>query len=276
MTADNSTIANRFNDTVNKGKNKLDNLYNNDDLTQDYANWMGTWGNTNYEGDMHGIHKSKSKNFNQGGLLNDSITGFEDYNKNKLDNWSQNYFYSDWIGRNNLWDSNSDDEYVNNYLNTEYDSALEQLERALKRGTLTDTTYQNALDQLNSDRLAAETYLGDKTQSVIDGYISNLEKLGTNIQTDIDKYTLANYSQANSDFFGNQIDDLYNQQLNSLASNMEAAMDGFVPFDVSSIIGNAQVAGGINNNLSENLINVINDNKIKKDQQIGLGNQGIF
>ena len=53
-------------------------------------------------------------------------------------------------------------------------------------------------------------------------------------------------------------------------------MDGFVPFDVSSIIGNAQVAGGINNNLSENLINVINDNKIKKDQQIGLGNQGIF
>ena len=47
-------------------------------------------------------------------------------------------------------------------------------------------------------------------------------------------------------------------------------------FDVASLIGDAKVANGINNMQGNNLLSAIEDRNKKKDQQIGLGNQGMF
>ncbi len=274
MTADNGRINDRFNNTKDKVLDQLD-KYDNEQLLNDISKWIGSWGNSSYDGDMHGIHRSKSKKFDQNALINDMIKFFTDEQTQDMLNWL-NGFVGDWTNSDRYWSDTADDEMINNYISDKYSSALDQLDRALKRGLLTETSYNNAINELNNDRSIMESNAQSFGSNQMNTYRDDLENTFNSFSDIVDNYNLGQYGTVNSGFLNNELNKTYNNQMNNFYNDMIANLDQLGGFDVSSIIGDAKVASGIGNQQSNDLINAIEDTNKKKDQQIGLGNQGMF
>lgn len=174
------------------------------------------------------------------------------------------------------WNSASDDDYVNSFIDTQYNDAMEQLERALKRGTLSQSGYENALNNLNLQKSGAYNTIGSIGQGILDNYRNDLNTKVQGFASDIDNFNLNMYDQMNTDEFKSGIDNLYNDQLNSFENEFNLQTQDLKPFDISSIIGDARVAQGVNNTQTDQLLGAIEDTEKKKKNKVGLGNQGLF
>lgn len=282
MTKSNAQQDKRYNaakDEANIYANKTYDTY--DSWVDDFNKYLGTRNNRTYDGDMYDIHKSgggwdvRSKT-----LGKNMVNQYEKYIKNLLEKQYNTKFGAEgW--QNSYLPTNEASLYVDNYLNNEYNSALEQLERAFKRGTLNDDQYNNAISKLDMQRNAANSTYGQLDEQLMDTYKTGYQEFANKYVDDIANYTLHNYDTLNMNTINN---DLLNQQadyLNDMSSTLDQnllAMSQDNPlFDINSIIGNAKVASGVYNNKSDNLLQAISDEEAKKEQQkIGLGNQGLF
>lgn len=280
MTASYGTQQQRKIDTQNKAINQVAHDYNNDKLNTDFTNWLniGGYGNENPTKNF-GIYKSSSGSFNQDGMRDDMISKFTDYNKRNLQNYMDNNFAD--LGTSNLWLNNywnnqSDDNLVNDFINTNYDNTLSQLDRALKRGTLSQKGYDSALNDLNKQKSSAYTTVGGIGQGIIDGYKKTLTEKAQGYGENIDKFDLGKYGTVNVDNYSNDFQNTYNDQLASFENDFNLMTQNYTPFDVSGIIGDARVAQGVNNTQSDPLLTAIEDTEKKKDQKVGLGNKGLF
>lgn len=280
MTASSYRQQQRKINTQNNALNKVANQYNNNKLNNDFAAWINSGGYDKENPSKNfGIHKSNSGSFNQNGMRDDMISKFTDYNKRNLQNYMDNNFAD--LGTSNLWlndywNNQSDDNLVNNFINTNYDNALTQLDRALKRGTLSQKGYDSALNDLNTQKSGAYTTVGGIGQGIIDGYKTALTEKAQGYGQNIDKFNLGNYGQFNVDNFRNDFQNTYNDQLANFENDFNLMTQDLKPFDISGIIGDARVAQGVNNTQTDPLLNAIEDTEKKKDQKIGLGNKGLF
>lgn len=280
MTASASKQQARLNDTKNKATAKLARKYNNNQLNSDFSNWLNNNGYENsggYEG--YGIHKSKGNKFNQAGMRDDMINEFTQQQKKAMENYMNQNFAD--LGTSNMWLDNywnngSDDEMVNNFITSNYDSALTQLDRALKRGTLSQSGYDNALENLNTQRSGAESTIGGISQGILDNYRTALTEKAQGFGQNLDNYDLSKYGQVSADKFANSFNDLYSNQQGNFENDFNLATQDLQPFDVSGIIGNARVAQGVNNTQNDELLGAIEDSEHKKDKKVGLGNKGLF
>lgn len=278
MTAPSWKQEERKTKTVQAAKDKILDKYNNNTLHTDFIDWLDNGGYERYGQDTnYGLHKTSG--FRQNDMMNDMINDFSDHNKQELINYMDKNFIG--LGGSNAWMDNywsdaSDDEYVNNFINTNYDNALTQLDRALKRGTLTQKGYNSALNDLNTQKSSAYTTVGNIGQGIVDDNKNTLLKQVNDFNTDIDNYNLNNYKH---DYIGNfekRLQNTYNNQQKNFQSQFDTATDGLVPFDISGIIGDARVAQGVNNTQTDPLLTAIEDTEKKKDQKVGLGNKGLF
>ena len=280
MTASSGTQNARKISTRNNAKTKLTKDYNNNQLDQDFSNWLNNNGYENsggYEG--YGIHKSKGSNFNQAGMRDDMINEFTKQQKKAMENYMNQNFAD--LGTSNMWldnywNSGSDDEMVNNFITSNYDNALTQLDRALKRGTLSQSGYNNALENLNTQRSGAESTIGSIGQGILDNYRTALTEKAQGFGQNLDNYDLSKYGQVSADKFANSFNNLYGDQQKSFENDFNLATQDLQPFDVSGIIGNARVAQGVNNTQTDELLGAIEDSEQKKDKKVGLGNKGLF
>lgn len=269
----------RKQNAFNDAKNTITNSYENDKLNTDFANWWDSGGYAKMNPTNNfGVHKSGGK-FNQAGMKDDIINKFTDYNKRNLQNYMDSNFAD--LGTSNLWLNNywtnsSDDDLVNNFINTNYDNTLSQLDRALKRGTLSQKGYDSALNDLNKQKSAAYTTVGGIGQGIIDGYKTALTEKAQGYGQNIDKFNLGNYGQFNVNDFQTDFQDTYNNQLANFENDFNLMTQDYTPFDVSGIIGDARVAQGVNNTQTDPLLSAIEDTEKKKDQKVGLGNKGLF
>lgn len=280
MTASNKVFNARTKDTRNKAINKVAGDYNNAQLNQDFSNWINNNGYENSGGyNGYGIRKTKSKYFKQDDMRDDMINEFTNQQKKVLENYMDTNF-SD-LGTSNMWldnywNTNADNNLVNDFISTNYDNALTQLDRALKRGTLSQSGYNNALNNLNTQRSGAETTIGSIGQGILDDYRNALTEKVQGFGSNIDNYNLSKYGTINTDAFQNSLNDLYNSQQQGLESRFNLATQDLKPFDVTGIIGDARVAQGINNTQTDELLTAIEDSERKKDKKVGLGNKGLF
>lgn len=255
---------------------RINDLYNNENLLNDFKNAVTSGDISSAQGNFY---KSKDKYVNYDAYVNDLINKFTNKQQNSL----QNYMDSNFAGlggsniwADNYWNSKSDDDLVNNFINNEYNTALEQLDRALNRGTLTQSGYNDALNNLNLQKSGAQTTIGGIGQGIIDDYRNDLMNKANSFNTDIDNYKLSMYDSINSDAFQKSFDDLYNNQLNSFENDFNLQTQDLNPFDVTQIIGDARVSQGVNNTQPDQLLGAIEDNEKKKNDKVGLGNQGLF
>lgn len=180
------------------------------------------------------------------------------------------------IWLDNYWNNSSDDAMVDNFINNNYNVALEQLDRALQRGTLSQSGYNNALENLNTQKSGAYSTIGDISQGIMDNYKTALTEKAQSFGQDVDSYNFDQRNLVNSGKFKESFDNLYNTQKQGFENEFNLMTQDLQPFDVSGIIGNARVAQGVNNTQTDELLGAIEDNEAKKDKKVGLGNKGLF
>lgn len=225
----------------------------------------------------YGIHKSSSKGFNQQGMMDNIINSFTQKQKDDMNRYltGLNNTYN-WQNSGNFWSDDKDDAFIDNFVTEKYDSALEQLDRALKRGSLNDSMYQSALNSLNDQRNIYNANAQDIGRNIMNNYGQNLLDAKTNYDTAVDNFDLSQFNLLNTDKIKQGLNDVYNQDFMNLDNDLLRGLSSLGNFDVASLIGDAKVVSGINNMQGNNLLNAIEDTEKKKDQQIGLGNQGLF
>ena len=279
MTRSAETQRARKNSTIKKAKEQVARDYGNTQLDQDFGNWLSSGGYDN-----SGVDQSKYKiwtdsRYDASGHKKNMIDTFEKEQKKAMENYLNQNFAD--LGTSNMWldnywNSGSDDEMVNNFITTNYDNALTQLDRALKRGTLSQSGYDNALENLNTQRSGAESTIGNIGQGIMDNYRTAMQEKATGYHQNLDDYSLAKYGNVSADAFKSDFDNLYADQQGNFEGDFNLATQDLQPFDVSGIIGNARVAQGVNNTQTDELLGAIEDSEQKKDKKVGLGNKGLF
>ena len=213
-------------------------------------------------------------------LLNNALNQYKsagtDYLNKTFGGYGTTNAYLDDILRNNF-DSSA---YVDNFISDQYNDALSSLDKSYKRGTLSDTAYNNAIKNLNKQKSAAYSTvigltgnLGDQYKTdlsnLVSGYATNLSSADTSALKSSNRYW--NPSQ-----YGTEFNTALSEKQNQYQNDLDAATLGLNLFDTSDLIGNARVNSGVSNTQSNELISAIEDNTKKKQNKVGLGNQGVF
>lgn len=259
----------------NYGKNKQE-AY--DKLASDYSNDENLLNAfNNWYGDNNNVWSAAFDNKDK--VYNNFVNYQTNEDKAALDRYLDQTFSG--LGGSNMWldnywNSTADDEYVNNFVDTNYNNALGQLDRALKRGTLTQSGYNDALNNLNTQKSGAYSTIGAIGQGIMDDYRNALTEKAQGFGSDVNNYTLSNRNNVDIDNFQNSFNSLYNDQKNNFESQFNLMTQDVNPFDVTAIIGDARVGQGVNNTQSDQLLGAIEDNEKKKSDKVGLGNQGMF
>lgn len=282
MTVSSNHQYNRYEGAKKEANSFANDTYSTYDQFANALNdYIGNYNHHMYDGNMHDIHKSGGGWGQRGQALGkDMVKGFENYSRDKLkETWDDKYGGVNW--QNQYLSRDVASNYLNNYLDSEYNNALGQLERAMKRGTLNDDQYNNALSKLSLQRNAANSTYGQIDDQLMDTYAQDLQTLANNYGSYIDEWDLSDYDSNYTNNWDYGIQDKQAEIMNGLTSAIDnniLALQGDNPmFDVNSIIGGAKTASGVYNNKSNNLMQAISDEEEnKKKQQIGLGNQGMF
>lgn len=279
MTRSAETQRARKNSTMKKAKEQVARDYGNTQLDQDFSNWLSSGGYDNSGVDQRKYKIWTDSRYDASGHKKNMIDTFEKDQKKAMENYLNQNFAD--LGTSNMWldnywNSGSDDEMVNNFITSNYDNALTQLDRALKRGTLSQSGYDNALENLNTQRSGAESTIGGIGQGIMDNYRTAMQEKATGYHQNLDDYSLAKYGDVSADAFKSDFDKLYSDQQGSFEGDFNLATQDLQPFDVSGIIGNARVAQGVNNTQTDELLGAIEDSEQKKDKKVGLGNKGLF
>lgn len=251
-------IANEFsdNDLVKAIQDQLISDYNSTPLSKYYFRHAQRNADSEYNSAVNKIKKNQIKNA-----------------QSVLTNASKMYDPTYGGGFN----ANFADQYLNNYLNSQYNDALEQLDRAKSRGTINDVGYNRAMNDLATQLSANKSTYGAIGRDIVSGYNTGMQTNINNYQNLLDNYDLKNdYARLNADTINKSLSDSYNNYLAGFENDFDAAMAGQTPFDVSSILGNAKVAQGVVNPQTNSLVDAISEQNSKKKQKVGLGNEGIF
>lgn len=252
-------------------QNVADKYSNNNSLMQALQDAV----NAKYDKNDYGKYYFRDDDYNK--EFNDIVNNFTNNQVSNLQNVLTNasMMYDPTYGGG--FNDNFANQYVNNYLDDKYALALEQLDRAKARGTLNDIGYGRALKDLNTQKSAGLSTLGNIGRSLVSDYNTGMQTNIENYQNLLNNYDLSkDYSRLNTDTINNSLNQNYNNYLAGFEGDFNAAMGGQEPFDVSSILGNAKVSQGVTNPQSNALVNALSEQNNKKQQKVGLGNEGVF
>lgn len=266
-----STSKKAWNENREKNLQKASDTYSDNSLVQALQDAI----NAKYDKNDYSKYYFRSDDSNK--EFNDIVNNFTNKQKSNLQdilsNASVNYDPIYGGGFN----TNYADQYVNDFLNSQYNDALEQLDRAKSRGTINDIGYNKAMNDLATQLSANKSLYGSIGRDIISGYNTGMQTNISNYQNLLDNYNLGNdYTRLNADAINNNLNTAYNNYLSGFENDFDAAMSGQTPFDVSGILGNAKVAQGVVNPQSNSLIDALSEQNTKKNQKVGLGNEGVF
>jgi hypothetical protein len=268
MTSKYEASRNAFEGSRRKNLERAGNEYN-----QRVVDAVNDWYNKTDPG------KYYFRNFNTDNEYNNIINNLADQDKKDMQKYLDTNFNglggsNMWL--NNYWTGNELNDNIQNFINPQYEEALQQLDRAVGRGFLNSAGYSKALDNLNRQKSAAQTTVGDIGKGILDDYRTDLTNKTQGYLTDLSNYDLNKFNTINKDLWNTDFNNTYNQQKEGLQSRFDLATNGLNLFDTSDLIGNARLTQGVGNNESDELYNAINEQNQKKNKQFGLGNSGLF
>ena len=269
--------ANAYNAAIAGAADKLAKDYSlgtdgNEDLLQGYYDALTNAYNANskyfYKQDPNQIYKNYIND-----LTNKQKTTWQNEFNDMFQGYGTTNNYLD-----SLWNMNSDNDFNQNYLDKYYNDTKTKLDSAKARGLLNEAGYNSALDTLNQRNSAAGAGVNALTDSVINNYRDDWSNLAGNIQTSIDNYNLGQRNQNLGEQWNNQYNDLYGRQQKGFENELNNALSGYTPYDVSDILANARNSQGVINPQATDdseLLSALQEKESKKNK-VGLGNQGIF
>lgn len=269
MTASSGKIASRKTSIDNQAKNQVA-KYGNSDLNAAFADYLKN------NADYGKVWKSK---YDGSDYADKNVENFTNDQKLSLQNYLDDNFYD--LGGSNTWlnkyyTNGFGQNNVDNLLDTQYNAALEQIDRAQKRGLLSDTGYQSALNNLNNQYSGSYSTVNNINQGIIDDFKNELTETAQGYMTDLSNYNLGKYNTMNTQNWSDNLQNVYDNQQNNYQSEFDNATQGMNLFDTSNIINNARVEQGVNNAQTDELESAIDDNFRQKGRKAGLGNTGVF
>ena len=245
---------------------------NNEDLLQGYYNTL----KDTYNNDKKYFYKQDQNKLYQN-YLNDLTNKQKATWQNDFNNMFQGYGTTNNY-LDSLWNMDADNDFNQNYLDNYYNDTKTKLDSAKARGLLNEAGYNSALDTLNQRNSAASAGVNALTDSVINNYRYDLSNLAGNIQSSIDNYNLGQRHMNLGEQWNNQYNDLYGRQQKGFEGELNNALSGYTPYDVSDILANARSSQGVINPQATDdseLLSALQEKESKKNK-VGLGNQGIF
>jgi len=175
----------------------------------------------------------------------------------------------------------ADDQYINDIVGTQYNDAFGALDRAYKRGALTDTGYKAGLSELGTQRDAATSTANSLGGAVLTRDRGALSDIRGKAVTDAGAYDFGQTYDPNS--YVNQ----YNTKLGGLQGNLKGdiatALQGQNFFDVGATLNKAGFAQGAQNtnplttdSNSPDYLAALGDKDKNKTNTRGLGGTGVF
>lgn len=244
------------------------------------------------EGDSYGLWDKAMRTINDtyGGLA-DNEDFSSKLNGSVIDNLiadtrsnTRNKFSRDikgQLGDNYLDDtfaSTADDAILDELLGGQYTAAQGDLENARGRGQLNQNAYTRALESLTGAKSAARGKLETTGQSVLDSLKSGTKSVYDNLLTSANNFDFGD----NFDVAGgvNRVKSKATEGLGMLDSKVREAVGDTKYFDVNSLIGKANAAGGVSNYVPNNGT-AIGDGKnslytLFEDQQRNKQTEGAF
>lgn len=273
MTYSTAQTIQNIKNSKNRAINKSNSLYNNNNLTQDLTNWLDAGGYEDF-GSMYGHFKGESK-YNEGAAAQDILNDFASYTGQQLKN--SIYKHGDPARYSTNWGNNQQIlDLKNSYLNDQYTNTLDQLDRALKRGTLNQKGYDTAYNKLNKQKLGAQSTMNTAVQGLINSYDQELGNLMNDYVSKADNYDLSLYDTYTANNFNKDFNNKYNELFQGIEGDFYNQMADTPLFDAAGLLGDAKVAQGVTNTQSNDLLGAIEENEQKKNKKVGLGNQGLF
>jgi hypothetical protein len=170
----------------------------------------------------------------------------------------------------NAFGDTADDDIINSIINPQYQSAQDLFTNQMKRGTLTNTGYNYAMQALGEQRNAANSKLQEigagQRAAAMGGVEDYLDEI----------YNKAGGYKLGETFDPNSFDTEFGNRLTSAQSGLEGKIRGAAPsnlFDTPTVLSNAGTAQGQSSRGS--LLDTL-ANRRSRTQSRGLGTTGAF
>jgi len=201
-------------------------------------------------------------------VLNNATTNRRTQYGNQVNNLFGNDFANQKVA------STADDDLINSILGDQYNTALEQVQRAFERGTINDQGFQTAMNALNNQKTTASANLQQTGGGLLQAIRDSLSGVGNEARNAASNYQLGTTFDPNS--YVSRADSIYNEGIGGLEGNLRNAIGGQQFFDVGSILNQGRTAQGTANNSNRALFDAFAADQKDKDKQRGLGTQGVF
>lgn len=170
----------------------------------------------------------------------------------------------------------ADDPILATILDEQYQDALSSITRARDRGNFSDFGFTSALENLNSQRSAANSQLQGIGGGVLEDFRTGLRDIAGQGRTRADSFQFGDVFDPSS--VQGQIDDYFAERSGRLEGDIRSALGGEQLFNVGQVLGRAGSAQGAQNASARSpaLLNALAQREEERARNRGIGSQGVF
>lgn len=179
----------------------------------------------------------------------------------------------------NRFSDDMDDPFINSILADQYQEASDAVLRARDRGTLDDSGFRYAMDNLGQQRTAAESRLQDTGRGILEGYRGDLRGIADNARTAAGNWDFD--SDFDLNHWQSMIDNRAGDMTSGLEGSLRSAVGGEQFFNWNDLINRGGKAAGAQNpglggGMGSGLLGAFAERKKKEEDNRGLGSTGAF
>lgn len=178
----------------------------------------------------------------------------------------------------NAFGSTADDAIIDAILAEQFGEASDSILRARDRGTLNDQGFRYAMDNLNTQRTAANSRLQDIGGGILSGYRDELSGIAGNARTGAGNFDFGDTFDPNT--YRTQLETRQGELSGGLEGAIRNAIGGEQFFNTNDLIQKGGIGQGATNTglggQSGSLLAAISDRKDKEEEKRGLGSTGSF
>lgn len=219
-------------------------------------------------------YDENAKQYYAGDIFGELKGNIEAENVGRYQNDLDKFLYSGW--ENDYVNPSLGESTLNSILSQQYGDATGAIDRAYKRGTLTDSGKQYTMGQLGQQYEAGYSTMDQLRDGIVAGYRNDLVGQGNNAYNRLNTYSLGDSfdPQAVQDDIGK----FYNQQKAGFGGNFRADFGNQQLFDWNSLIQKGGISQGVTNQAksSPDVFSAIAGRTEDEEENRGLGSQGVF
>jgi hypothetical protein len=203
-------------------------------------------------------------------LLDSAITGAQSDRRANYTNQTHSTFANNF--ERGLFADTADDEFINSILSTQRSGAVSALDLARARGSLDQTGYDAAMEQVNQMETAGRAQANQLGGAVLQDYRGQARNVGDRARSAASGYTLG--SDFNLGGYQSELNSLVGSLNNNLQGDITTALAGQNFFDIGDILTRGGTAQGPVNPAS--LPAFMAERERVRNAERGVGGSGTF